>query len=106
MNFEEYQKEARTTCAYVQKIIYPTLGLCGEAGEVAEKIKKMLRDDNGILTQERKESIIFEIGDTLWYIANLCEDLNIKMEDVAIANLQKLKSRKERNLIKGDGDNR
>lgn len=109
MNFNEYQQKARQTAIYPNKdnnFIYPTLGLVGEAGEVAEKIKKVIRDSNGIITQEKKEEIKKELGDVLWYIANLAHELNIDLEDVAGSNIEKLFSRMERDKVHGDGDNR
>ncbi len=109
MNFNEYQQKARQTAIYPNKdnnFIYPTLGLVGEAGEVAEKIKKVIRDNNGIITQEKKEEIKKELGDVLWYIANLAHELNIDLEDVAGSNIEKLFSRMERDKVHGDGDNR
>jgi NTP pyrophosphatase (non-canonical NTP hydrolase) len=103
MNFKEYQEKARGTAIYPTKfkIIYPTLGLTGEAGEVAEKIKKWIRD--GSLDKEQVEK---ELGDVLWYWANLCSDLKISTESVAIKNIKKLQDRKERNVLHGSGDNR
>ena len=109
MNFNEYQQKARQTAIYPNRdnnFIYPTLGLVGEAGEVAEKIKKVIRDNNGIITQEKKEEIKKELGDVLWYIANLAYELNIDLEDIAEGNIEKLFSRMERNKVHGDGDNR
>jgi len=108
MNFNDYQSKARETAIYPKEhaITYPALGLNGEAGEVAEKVKKMLRDDNGILTDERKSLLSKEIGDCLWYVANLASDLNLNLADIAQENLDKLFSRKERGVIGGSGDNR
>jgi NTP pyrophosphatase (non-canonical NTP hydrolase) len=109
MTFEEYQIEARKTAVYPNQdnnFIYPTLGLAGEAGEVAEKIKKVIRDNNGIVTEEKKAEIMKELGDVLWYIANLSKELGISLEDVASKNIEKLKSRQDRDLLHGSGDNR
>jgi len=108
MEFNKYQKEAVSTAIYGagNKIIYPTLGLCGEAGEVAEKVKKVIRDNNGEFTDEKKQEIKKEIGDVLWYIANIANDLDVSLEDVAQGNIEKLFSRRDRNKIQGDGDNR
>ncbi len=109
MDFNEYQKIARETAIYPnagKNFIYPTLGLAGEAGEVAEKIKKVLRDKNGVIDEETKKELSKELGDVLWYIANLAEELKIPMEEVAKMNIEKLFSRKDRNHIHGDGDNR
>ena len=101
MNFNEYQEEAVKTAIYTDPIIYPALGLGNEAGEVQGKVKKWLRDDTF-----NKEDIAAEIGDVLWYIAALCRDLEIDMNDVALKNLAKLKRRQERGTIKGSGDTR
>lgn len=109
MEINEYQTEARKTAVYPDignNFIYPTLGLCGEAGEVAEKVKKILRDENGNLTLQNIEKLTKEMGDVLWYLANLSTELNVSLEDVAQINLDKLQSRKDRNKIHGDGDER
>lgn len=101
LTLNEYQKAARRTAIYTDRIIYPALGLCGESGEVAEKIKKFLRD--GILNDRE---VAKELGDVLWYVANLAEDLGYDLAEIADINLEKLESRAKRNVIKGDGDNR
>mgnify|MGYP001432155591 FL=1 len=102
MNFNEYQKLARSTVIYPEeyKVIYPALGLCGEAGEVAEKVKKNIRDGKSL------DGVGLELGDVLWYISALADDLGVTLEEVAQANVDKLTSRKERNMISGSGDNR
>ncbi|KKR46952.1 MAG: hypothetical protein UU22_C0011G0008 [Parcubacteria group bacterium GW2011_GWA2_40_8] len=109
MTFEEYQKESRKTAEYPDKdnnYIYPVLGLTGEAGEVAEKIKKVIRNDKGIMSEDKKIEIAKELGDVLWYIAQLATELGLKLEDIAKMNLEKLKSRRERGVIASEGDNR
>lgn len=108
MNFEEYQSKAKETMIYPAsfRIIYPTLGLTGEAGEVSEKVKKLYRDYNGILTQDYINELKKELGDVLWYIAALSTDLGISMDEVAELNIQKLSSRQKRNALGGNGDNR
>jgi len=109
MTFQEYQEESRKTAIYPNKdnnFIYPTLGLAGEAGEVAEKIKKVLRDGNGIVSDEKREEITKELGDVLWYVANLAKELKVSLEDVAQKNLEKLQSRQQRGELHGSGDNR
>lgn len=114
MDFQEYQTQSRQTAKYTQGEaanfrglpIYPVLGLVGEAGEVAEKMKKIIRDNHGVIDQERKDMLIKEIGDVLWYLSQLCTDLDISLDDVATTNLEKLFSRLERGQIQGDGDNR
>lgn len=109
MNFKDYQLQSRKTALYPNQgnnYIYPTLGIAGEAGEVAEKIKKVIRDDKGIISAEKKEEIKKELGDVLWYISQLSSELGIELEDVAKANIEKLLSRLERGTLKGSGDNR
>lgn len=107
MNLNEYQTVALDTAIFKPEhaIIYPALGLCNEAGEVAGKIKKLLRDET-ILTRETTEAIRDEIGDTLWYVAVLANSLGYTLEEVAEANLSKLKSRAERGTLSGSGDDR
>lgn len=108
MDFNEYQAAAISTAIYPSKykIIYPALGLAGEAGETVEKVKKMIRDDGEVLTEERREGIKKELGGQLWYIATLAHDCNLNLNDVAEANIEQLRDRMERNVIHGDGDNR
>ncbi|MBI3485782.1 nucleoside triphosphate pyrophosphohydrolase family protein [Candidatus Daviesbacteria bacterium] len=109
MTFKDYQKKSRITALYPNKdnnFIYPTLGLTGEAGEVAEKIKKILRDDLGVITPEKKQEIEKELGDVLWYISQLATELKLSLEDVALKNLEKLLSRMKRKKLTGSGDNR
>jgi NTP pyrophosphatase (non-canonical NTP hydrolase) len=109
MTFEAYQKESKKTALYPDvghNIIYPTLGLCGEAGEVAEKIKKVLRDKMGVVDEETKRAIKGELGDVLWYASQLASELGMSLDDIARHNLEKLFSRKNREVLKGDGDNR
>ena len=109
MNFTEYQELAKKTAIYPSRYfkVYPALGLCGEAGEVAEKIKKVIRDGVDYLHEEEfKADLTKEQGDVLWYVAELANDLDISLNDVAEKNVQKLASRKERNKIGGSGDNR
>lgn len=108
MTFADYQEVARSTAIYPTEhaVTYPALGLCGEAGEVAEKVKKWLRDDSGEMTNERRDAIAKELGDCLWYVSNLCSDLGLTLENVAAANVSKLLGRKERGQLKGDGDDR
>ena len=109
MTFEEYQSESRKTALYPEvgrNFIYPALGLCGEAGEVAEKIKKILRDAGGVVSEEAKLAIKKELGDVLWYLSQIAAELGLPLEDVAAANLEKLFSRMERNALRGSGDDR
>jgi len=108
MTLNEYQRLSRGTAIYIEKskVIYPALGLCGEAGEVAEKIKRVLRDDEAFMTPEIIEEIKKELGDVLWYLANLAFDLGLNLNDIATMNLNKLYNRQERNKLHGSGDNR
>lgn len=109
MTFEEYQKESRKTAIYPDKdnnFIYPTLGLSGEAGEIAEKIKKVLRDKKGIVDEETKGEISKELGDVLWYVAQIATELKLSLDKVVLKNIEKLNSRKERGKLQGSGDNR
>lgn len=108
MDVKEYQERALATAVYGSgnAIIYPTLGLTGEAGEVADKVKKTLRDWNGDFNPTIKASIIAEVGDVLWYVNALARDLGYTLEQVMEMNIEKLESRKARNAIHGSGDNR
>lgn len=109
MDFNEYQVESKKTALYPNQgnnFIYPVLGLAGESGEVSEKIKKIIRDNNGVVTDEKRAEIKKELGDVLWYVAQLCTEFGLSMDEVAKTNLEKLFSRKERGVLHGDGDNR
>lgn len=109
MDFKEYQEKSRKTALYPNKdnnFIYPTLGLAGEAGEVSEKIKKVIRDKGGVIDDETRELIKKELGDVLWYVSQLATELELSLDDVAEHNIEKLYSRMERNVLHGDGDNR
>ena len=109
MNFDDYQTKAVETAIYPNQgdnLYYPALGLAGEAGEVCDKIKKIMRDCDGIPTDEQEMEILKELGDVLWYVANLCEELDCDLSHAAVLNLEKLGSRKERGTLKGSGDNR
>ena len=107
-DLDMYQQVAKTTAIYPreQAIIYPTLGLTGEAGEVANKVKKIIRDG----TIENHEGLIqeisSEIGDCLWYISVLADDIGVKLSDIANGNLEKLANRKKKGTIHGSGDDR
>lgn len=106
MDFKEYQQEAKQFAIYKDPVIYPALGLASEAGEVCGKVKKILRDSQGYYSPEDKKNISAELGDVLWYIANLASDLEIPLEYIADENLAKLKSRRNRDKIQGSGDTR
>ena len=109
MKFSEYQEKSRVTALYPDKdnnFIYPTLGLVGESGEIVEKIKKVIRDDDGKMTDEKKTEIGKELGDVLWYISQLATELGMDLDDIAQSNIDKLYSRMDRGVIQGSGDNR
>ena len=109
MDLSEYQSRARATAVYPKagdNLLYPTLGLCGEAGEVAEKIKKMVRDDDGVLTDERRAALAKELGDVLWYLAQIATEADLELAAIAAANIEKLSSRQRRNMLQGSGDDR
>ena len=108
MKLKVYQDEATKTAIYSEgsKINYPILGLVGEAGELANKYKKVLRDDGGILHPEKRKDMIKELGDVLWYVAALARDLGADLDDVARENIEKLRDRQARGVIGGSGDNR
>ena len=108
-HFDLYQVKAEETAIYPNKgdnLYYPALGLAGEAGEVCEKIKKIMRDHNGLPNKEQKQEIAKELGDVLWYVAALATELNSHLSCIADSNIQKLQSRSKRKVIKGSGDNR
>ena len=107
-DLDMYQKVALTTAIYPreQAIIYPTLGLTGEAGEVANKVKKIIRDGSNKNDDSMVSEIKSEIGDCLWYIAVLADDIGCKLSDIANTNLIKLANRKEKGTIRGSGDKR
>lgn len=109
MDFNKYQKQSRKTAVYPKigkSYVYPTLGLANEAGEFAGKIKKIFRDDKGKITKEKKEDLMHELGDVLWYVSQIATELDFKLSDVAQENLKKLFSRKKRGTLHGSGDNR
>ena len=107
-DLDMYQKVAKRTAIYPreQAIIYPTLGLTGEAGEVANKVKKIYRDGTNKINKNNIQEISAEIGDCLWYISVLADDIGCKLSDIANANLEKLANRKEKGTIHGSGDKR
>ena len=108
-HFDLYQDSAEDTAIYPDKgdnIYYPALGLAGEAGEVCEKIKKIMRDQKGFITQENEDELVKELGDFLWYVANIASEINRNMSEIAEVNLQKLEDRKNRGKLQGSGDNR
>ena len=109
MEFSEYQQLSRRTATYPragEDMTYPALGLCGEAGEVAEKVKKTLRDDGGVLSDDRRDALSRELGDVLWYLSQLATEAGLELEELASENLAKLFSRQERGVLRGSGDDR
>lgn len=109
MNFDEYQRKAGGTAVYPRlnpHWIYPALGLSGESGEVMEKLKKILRDDDGRISNEKLDSIKKELGDVLWYISALASELGLSLQNIAEDNIKKLQSRKERGVLHREGDYR
>lgn len=109
MDLNEYQTKSRKSAVYQSfgaPYVYPALGLASEAGEVAGKIKKAIRDNNGVIDEARKKEISGELGDVMWYVAQLATELGLTLDEIAEANIEKLYSRLERGKISGDGDNR
>jgi len=109
MTFNDYQAETNKTAIYPDRghnFVYPVLGMMGESGEVAEKIKKVWRDKNNVISDTDKLEIKKEMGDVLWYLSQLATELQIDFDDVANTNVLKIQSRLERNKLNGDGDNR
>lgn len=109
MNFKEYQEKSKATAIYPkvgERYVYPALGLGDEAGEVLGKIKKIFRDKGGILDNETRGELKKELGDVLWYLSQLSTELDLSLDDIANANIEKLQSRKQRGVLHGNGDNR
>jgi NTP pyrophosphatase (non-canonical NTP hydrolase) len=111
MKLNEYQAQATSTAIYpgqgtINGIVYCALKLNGEAGEVAEKVGKALRDANGQIDIDRRVALIKELGDVMWYVAALAKELSVSLDDVAEINIDKLARRKENGTLGGDGDNR
>jgi NTP pyrophosphatase (non-canonical NTP hydrolase) len=113
MTFENYQQRAYDFSLNTKfkelpetNFVYPALGLAEEAGEVAGKIAKALRDKKADFDSKFKDELKKELGDVLWFVAELCTQFNLDLEDVAKSNIEKLCSRKQRNVIQGNGDNR
>lgn len=115
MSFDEYQAHAMETAIYPDELLYPVLGLVGEAGEVADKVKKFYRDNQFEVSCEDavaelpamlRLEIAKELGDVLWYVSAIASDLGYSLEEIAELNIEKLDSRQKRNRLKGNGDNR
>ncbi|HRZ11716.1 MAG TPA: nucleoside triphosphate pyrophosphohydrolase family protein [Kiritimatiellia bacterium] len=110
LDFKAYQEGAMRTAVYPKRgegnWTYPALGLAGETGEICEKLKKAIRDDGGRISPERLRDLARELGDVLWYIAALCTELGLAMQEVAEQNLAKLRARQENGKLHGSGDHR
>lgn len=110
MNLDDYQKQALTTVIATDNefkdLLHWVLGINGEAGEIAEKMKKIIRDKGGEVTAEDKAELAKEVGDVMWYLAVFANHLGVSLNDVAEQNLAKLKSRQDRGVLGGSGDNR
>jgi NTP pyrophosphatase (non-canonical NTP hydrolase) len=108
VELSEYQRASRRTAQYPREpwLAYPALGLAGEAGEVAEHIKKVIRDDGARVTPERRKAVAKELGDVLWYLAQLATELELDLDGIARENLEKLASRMRRGVLQGAGDER
>jgi len=105
----KYQEESWATAIYPEKgnnLYYPALGLAGEAGEVCNKIKKIMRDQHGVPTSEQKDEIAQELGDVLWYVGALASELEAHLASIAGSNMEKIKSRHVRGVLRGSGDDR
>ena len=108
VSLNEFQKKFPNTDYFILEIMalaYDGLGM-GGAGEVQGKIKKIIRDNGGIITDEARKEIIFKMGDTLWYLASMCQTLGISLEEVADMNIEKLKNRHVKGTVHGSEDNR
>ena len=112
MDINEYQIRARETAIYYKSrtknewYVYPLLGLCGEVGELQQKFKKIIRDKEGVISEEDVKEIKAELGDCLWYISQMCTDMGYQLNEIARLNLEKLEARKGRGTIGGSGDQR
>ena len=110
MNFNDYQDKSKETAIYPkfggQSWIYPALGLPSEAGEITNKLKKVIRDGDGSIDEATRQAVKSELGDVLWYVAQLSRELGFELDDIAQSNLDKLFDRKKRSKLSGSGDNR
>lgn len=107
LTFEQYNNWLSDTILNPQNdLLLQVLGICGEAGEIAEKMKKIVRDKNGVISEEDKVLMAKELGDVLWYLARFAQSIDMTIEDVALMNMKKLESRVKRGVILGEGDER
>ncbi len=113
MNLDKYQKRAAEFDLFETSVdlkapgfLEKVLGLVGEAGEAADKVKKVIRDKGGYASEEDKATIVEELGDVLWYVANVARYMGVSLSEIAEGNIKKLESRKKRNKLRGEGDNR
>ena len=109
MDFTQYQERAKDTALYPvigERYVYPSMGLAGEAGEIANKVKKIFRDDGGVLTDAKRSDIEKELGDVLWYVSQVATELGLSLDGIATTNIARLASRKQRGTLHGDGDDR
>lgn len=109
MDLDEYQRSAGSFAIYPRagdNLVYPVLGLTGEAGEVADSVKRIMRDDGDTLTAARRSQLAGELGDVLWYVSQVASELDLRLSDVAEANLDKLRDRAARDVVRGQGSDR
>jgi NTP pyrophosphatase (non-canonical NTP hydrolase) len=108
VELSDYQRRSRRTAEYPREawLTYPALGLAGEAGELAEHAKRVIRDDAGEISDERRAAMAGELGDVLWYVAGLASELGLDLDQIARANLEKLLSRQRRGVLSGSGEDR
>lgn len=114
MDLNDYQAEARETAIYpgyndttsITGLSYTAMGLAGEAGEIANKVKKIIRDDDGVITGIHRVQIAAELGDVLWYVAQTASQLGYSLGYIAEMNLNKLEARAAKGTLQGSGDNR
>jgi NTP pyrophosphatase (non-canonical NTP hydrolase) len=104
----DYQRRSRRTAEYPREawLTYPALGLAGEAGEIAEHAKRVIRDDGGAISAQRRAAMASELGDVLWYVAAIASELGLDLDEIAQANLEKLLSRQRRGVLSGSGEDR
>lgn len=110
IGFDDYQEWTRSFVRFSEQdlegLYHCVLGLCGEAGETADKVKRINRDDNGQLTEERKAAIVEELSDVCWYLAAAADSIGVSFSDIIRCNIDKLESRRARGVLRGEGDKR